>query len=45
VADCQFNDCTHIVEPGCAVKKALETGGVSTARYESYVRLRLGDEE
>lgn len=45
VADCQFNDCTHIVEPGCAVKKALETGEVSSARYESYVRLRIGDEE
>ena len=45
VADCQFNDCTHTLEPGCAVKKAVENGTVSTQRYESFVRLRLGDEE
>jgi ribosome biogenesis GTPase len=45
VADCQFNDCTHIVEPGCAVKSALESGKVSPQRFESYVRLRAGDEE
>ena len=44
VADCQFNDCTHIVEPGCAVKAAVEDGTVSTQRYDSYVRLRLGDD-
>jgi ribosome biogenesis GTPase len=45
VPHCQFNDCTHIVEPGCAVKEAVENGTVSPERYESYVRLRLGDEE
>ena len=45
VADCQFNDCTHIVEPGCAVKEAVENGTVSEQRYASYMRLRLGDEE
>ena len=45
VADCQFNDCTHTVEPGCAVKDAVESGSVSTRRYTSYVRLRSGDEE
>jgi ribosome biogenesis GTPase len=45
VADCQFNDCTHTTEPGCAVKKAVENGTVSTQRYESFVRLRLGDED
>jgi len=45
VADCQFNDCTHTVEPGCAVKVALASGKVSSQRYESYVRLRAGDEE
>jgi len=45
VADCQFNDCTHIVEPGCAVKKAVDKGTVSAQRYDSYVRLRNGDED
>lgn len=45
VADCQFNDCTHIVEPGCAVKAAVENGAVSVQRYDSYVRLRTGDDD
>jgi ribosome biogenesis GTPase len=40
VADCRFSDCTHTVEPGCAVKEAVEAGEVSEHRYESYVRLR-----
>jgi ribosome biogenesis GTPase len=40
VFDCQFSDCTHTVEPGCAVIEALEEGEVSEHRYESYVRLR-----
>ena len=44
VSDCQFNDCTHIVEPGCAVKKAVENGSIDPQRYDSYVRLRLGDD-
>ncbi len=42
VADCQFSDCTHIHEPGCAVRLALETGKVHPERYESYLRLRAG---
>jgi|YNPNPStandDraft_1061719.scaffolds.fasta_scaffold08151_2 ribosome biogenesis GTPase len=40
VRHCHFSDCTHTVEPGCAVKAAVETGRVSQHRYESYVRLR-----
>jgi len=44
VKHCQFNDCTHIVEPGCAVKKAVAEGSVNQQRYDSYVRLRMGDE-
>jgi ribosome biogenesis GTPase len=40
VADCRFSDCSHTVEPGCAVKEAVESGEVSEHRYESYVRLR-----
>ncbi len=40
VRHCHFSDCTHTVEPGCAVKEAVETGRVSQHRYESYVRLR-----
>jgi ribosome biogenesis GTPase len=45
VADCQFSNCTHIEEPGCAVLAALENGRIHPERYESYVRLRLGDED
>jgi len=42
VEECQFNDCTHIHEPGCAVREALERGQIHVSRYESYVRMRLG---
>jgi len=37
---CRFRDCTHAVEPGCAVRAALEGGEVSRARWESYLKLR-----
>ena len=45
VAACQFSDCTHLHEPGCAVLEAVEQGLVHPARYESYVRMRLGQTE
>jgi len=45
VAHCQFSDCTHRSEPGCAVQKAVEEGRVHPDRYESYLRMRYGDEE
>jgi len=44
VAYCQFSDCTHIHEPGCAVLEAVEKGNVHRDRYESYLRLRAGEE-
>ncbi|MCS7010487.1 MAG: ribosome small subunit-dependent GTPase A [Anaerolineales bacterium] len=44
VAHCQFSDCTHIHEPGCAVRQAVQEGKVSPQRYESYLRLRAGEE-
>lgn len=34
--DCQFNDCMHINEPGCAIKKAVEDGRIYAERYISY---------
>lgn len=40
VSQCEFNDCTHTHEPGCAVIRAVNQGRVSEARYDSYVRLR-----
>jgi ribosome biogenesis GTPase len=45
VAGCQFSDCTHRHEPGCAVRAAVEAGDVSRERYESYLRLREEHEE
>jgi len=44
VSMCQFNDCTHTHEPGCAVRAAVESGQVALPRYESYIKLRYGDE-
>ena len=45
VADCKFSNCMHLHEPGCAVVDAVETGKVNFDRYESYIRLRYGEEE
>jgi ribosome biogenesis GTPase / thiamine phosphate phosphatase len=45
VSECQFNDCTHLHEPGCAVKEALEDGRVHPERYRSYQRIRMGEAE
>jgi ribosome biogenesis GTPase / thiamine phosphate phosphatase len=42
VPHCQFSDCTHQHEPGCAVLQALKDGKIFAERYESYVKLRLG---
>jgi ribosome biogenesis GTPase len=36
---CRFNDCSHLHEPGCAVKEHAESGELSKARYDAYVRL------
>ncbi len=44
VAQCQFSDCTHIHEPGCAVAEAVENGEIHPQRYDSYLRLRFGEE-
>lgn len=45
VQDCQFNDCTHLNEPGCAVRAAVERGEVTELRYNSYLRMRFGEDE
>jgi ribosome biogenesis GTPase len=45
VASCQFSDCTHLHEPGCAVRAAVDAGKVHPGRYASYMRMRLGQEE
>lgn len=45
VAECAFSDCTHVHEPGCAVLRAVEVGQIDPRRYQSYLRMRFGDEE
>lgn len=42
---CKFNNCMHINEPKCAVKKALEDGGIAPSRYRSYLQILEGEEE
>jgi ribosome biogenesis GTPase len=42
VDQCEFNDCTHMHEPGCAVVAAVEDGRISPERYDSYLRMREG---
>lgn len=39
IGKCQFRDCSHRREPGCAVVQALNMGEIEKVRYESYERL------
>ena len=39
IGKCQFHDCTHRKEPGCAVTAAVGAGGIEPTRYDSYLRL------
>jgi ribosome biogenesis GTPase len=36
---CQFNDCTHINEKGCAVLNALKDSKLSEKRYKNYIKM------
>jgi ribosome biogenesis GTPase / thiamine phosphate phosphatase len=37
--ECRFKDCTHTIEEGCAVLKALEDGIISQERYQNYRKM------
>jgi len=39
VGRCQFRDCSHRAEPGCAIRTAVESGELCATRYDSYLRL------
>jgi ribosome biogenesis GTPase len=39
---CRFGDCTHLHEPGCAVREALERGAIASSRYASFVKIAQG---
>lgn len=45
IPECKFADCSHIHEPKCAVRIAVEIGEISAQRYDSYLRLREELEE
>ena len=37
--DCYFANCTHVHEPKCAVKAAVEDGSISEERYQNYLAI------
>lgn len=39
LVNCQFNNCQHVNEPGCAIKEAVEKGEISEDRYISYLNI------
>jgi ribosome biogenesis GTPase len=41
---CRYPDCLHVVEEGCAVREAVRKDLISLLRYESYLRLVVGDD-
>jgi ribosome biogenesis GTPase len=41
---CRYANCSHVHEPGCAVRTALENGELSEDRYSSYIKLRKESE-
>lgn len=44
-AECRFNNCLHLKEPGCAVRKAVEEHFISESRYHSYLSMMEDDQE
>ena len=37
---CRFADCSHANEPGCAIRKAIESGELDAEHYRSYLKLK-----
>ena len=44
-AQCRFSDCAHGNEPGCAVRAALDSGELASARWNAYRKLRAERDE
>jgi ribosome biogenesis GTPase / thiamine phosphate phosphatase len=44
IHECQYDDCSHIDEDGCAVIQAVQDGHVNERRYHSYTRMYQGEE-
>ncbi len=41
---CRFNNCLHVSEPNCAVRKAVENGEIDAERYHNYLGMLNGEE-
>jgi ribosome biogenesis GTPase len=41
--ECLYPNCTHLQEPGCAIRDGVAAGAIATARYDSYAALRRGE--
>jgi len=39
IGSCKFNNCLHLEEPSCEVKKRVEEGSISKSRYSNYLEL------
>lgn len=37
---CKYKDCSHVAEPGCAIRRAIEAGELSEKRFENYMKLQ-----
>ena len=38
--ECEYSDCTHVHEPGCAVLTAIESGELDKEKYSNYIDLK-----
>jgi ribosome biogenesis GTPase / thiamine phosphate phosphatase len=36
IGDCRYADCRHMIEPGCAIRRAVDDGRIASDRYDSY---------
>ena len=43
--ECKFNNCLHVQEPNCAVRKGLEEDEIAYSRYKSYLQILEGEDE
>jgi ribosome biogenesis GTPase len=39
IGNCQFRDCSHLHEPGCLIRAAVEAGQIAESRYDSFERI------
>ena len=44
LGECKFYDCTHVHEPGCAVREAVNANEIDESRYYNYLSM-LEDED